>query len=169
MDRQQDQSDRRCLLHAGVHTTEVEERLVRVEQSPCRTTAGCWTDDPCRHCDGQGGEGLGNVERVETGRGNDHSARFGESDQGEPGRPPLLGVVQRKPAKRRSVPLGRSQAARNSSRVPSGHHREHGQQSVRCGTHGKGWLQTEAQILTTGEALVLEVPALAEARLTMHY
>src|SRR5204862_4537133 len=37
VDRQQDQSDRRYLLHAGAHAAEVEERLVRVEHSPRRT------------------------------------------------------------------------------------------------------------------------------------
>jgi uncharacterized protein YdeI (YjbR/CyaY-like superfamily) len=40
-----------------VHTTEAGEPLVRVEQSPCRTTAGCRADDRCRPRAGQGGEG----------------------------------------------------------------------------------------------------------------
>ena len=41
----------------GAAPTEAGERLVRVEQDPCRTTAGGSADDPCRPSDGQGGEG----------------------------------------------------------------------------------------------------------------
>jgi uncharacterized protein YdeI (YjbR/CyaY-like superfamily) len=45
-----------------------------------------------------------------------------EGNQGESRRRPQLGVLQCKPAERRSLPLGRSQAARYPSQVPSGHH-----------------------------------------------
>ena len=40
----------------------------------------------------------------------------------QPGGQPLLGVLQREPAERRSLPPGRRQAARDACEVPSGHH-----------------------------------------------